>query len=184
VDRGDKKDFLVAPGAPRTQPLYTVNVTKEGTFRSTKMKIKHHDGRSKKPRSVCKFKLHEQYAELSFPWLKWDLWPFAEDQQWESDVETREGHGLEWKFLGTYKDSGWVLRCYDATDAYYGICSVVMTDYYSGKIEIDALSMKNQDSLDEMVCVAMAALNVYRGQQSTPDRGGTFPSSSSSSDSD
>jgi hypothetical protein len=117
--------------------------------------------------------------------MKWDLRPFGDENQWESDVETRGGHTLEWHFLGAYKDNGgWVMRCYDVDDAYYGVCSIIMNDHYSGRIEIDALSMKSQDCLDEMVCVAMAALDVYRSQQSAPDRGGTIPSSSSSSDSD
>ncbi|KAK5047682.1 hypothetical protein LTR84_006347 [Exophiala bonariae] len=186
VDKGDKKDFVVAPGAPKTQPLYTSKITKSGTFSSTKAKIQYHDGQSKKPKTICKLKYHEHYVELAFPWLKWDLWPFAENNTyWGSDVGTRQDHSLEWKFMGGYKDKGgFVIRLFDVDEAYEDVCNIVMTDHYSGTIEIDALSLKNQDALDEMVTVALATLDVYRGQQSAPDRAGMVPSSSSSSDSD
>lgn len=186
LDRGEKKDFLLPPGAPKTKPLYTVKVTKDSTFRSTRMKVQYHDSQSKKPKSVCKLKMHTHYAELSFSWTKWDHWPFSEDKGWETEVDDhiRAGHLLDWRYLGGYKDDGWVIRCYDVDDAYFGVCSIIMDDFFSGRIEIDALSMTNQDCLDEMVTVAMATLDVYRSQQTAPDRAGTDPSSSSSSDSD
>lgn len=77
-----------------------------------------------------------------------------------------------------------MIRLFDVDEAYDEICNIVMTDHYSGTIEIDALSLKDQDALDEMVTIALATLDVYRGQQSAPDRAGMVPSSDSSSDSD
>lgn len=62
-----------------------------------------------------------------------------------------------------------VLQCFDADDAYDDIYNIAMADHYSGTIDIDALSMKNQDGVDEMVAVALATLDIYRNRRSAPD---------------
>lgn len=54
-----------------------------------------------------------------------------------------------------------VLQCFDIDDAYDDIYNIAMAD---------ALSMKNQDGLDEMVAVALATLDTFQNRRSAPDR--------------
>lgn len=187
-DKGSHMDYLLAPGATPFQPTYSIHYGEK----KKKVQIDFHiqqntnSGREAAILNVPESATTEP-VELKFGWETWscNFMPEAEwGDDWLSDVGTLEGHTLCWRDLGTYKDDGYVLRCFDTDEAYADVCSVVISHSMSGQIEIPVHLIRDQNGLDEMVGVAYAALQQRREQIEAWVPGDASSSSSSSSSDD
>jgi hypothetical protein len=90
--------------------------------------------------------------------------------------------------MGTFRDNGFVLRCFDVEEAFENICGVIMTDRLTGRIEIPVHIIRDQNGLDEMVVLAMVAMQLWRtdsqfAEESTEPAAAPLSRSSSSSSS-
>jgi hypothetical protein len=207
--------MLLAPGATPFNPTYTIQYSREKKASSDtppKITITHHpdqttiSGREAAVLIIpsqrdCEANVNDSASvELRYPWETWNcaLLPCNGDpdgsQEWLSDVGTLEGHNMTWQYLGPYPSGGqgYVLRCFDIDEAYRDVVSVVMQGDPSvgvtqGRIEIDVRILKDQNGLDEVIGVAIAAWWQYRvGRNQIGDnfvsRKSSTSSSSSSSD--
>ncbi|KAK4505530.1 hypothetical protein PRZ48_003493 [Zasmidium cellare] len=163
-DRDSKNDdYLIAPGATPLTPLYHFHYTDRKKDSSYKVKVEHHHGHTTRKVATVRW-TPGSAPQMEFPWLTWDcalLRADEDSQQWLSDVGTLEGHDLEFQYMGTFRD-GFVTRCLDVTEAYVSVCGIIMTSWNTGRIEIPVEIVRDWNGLDEMVTVAMTAMQLQR----------------------
>lgn len=105
-----------------------------------------------------------EFPRLHFPWLTWTCLFLDEGgnaERWASDVGTLEDHDMEWQWMGWYRN-GFVVRTLDIEDGYRDTCGVVMHDFDTGKVKIPVHVIRDQNGLDEMVMIAMVAMQMQR----------------------
>ncbi|KAF2161384.1 hypothetical protein M409DRAFT_59096 [Zasmidium cellare ATCC 36951] len=162
-DRDSKNDdYLIAPGATPLTPLYHFHYTDRKKDSSYKVKVEHYGHTQRKVATVRW--TPGNAPQLEFPWMTWDcafLQANEDGQQWLSDVGTLEGHDLEFQYMGVFRD-GFVTRCLDVTEAYVSVCGIIMTSWNTGRIEIPVEIVRDWNGLDEMVTVAMTAMQLQR----------------------
>ena len=190
-DKGPHCDYLLAPGATPFQPTYSVHFSKK----IKQITINYHLQQSTNSgREAVVLNLPQEASsnpvEMKFGWSTWgcSFVPTgpAWGDEWLSDVGTLEGHSLVWRDLGRWKESGYVLRCFDTDDRMADVCTVLISHASSGQIEIPVHLIRDQNGLDEMVGVAYTALTQRRAtdQEWVPEGSDSSSSSSSSSDDD
>lgn len=186
-DKGPHCDYLLAPGATPFQPTYSVHFSKKIKQITINFHIQQNtnSGREAIVLDIPQDATNNP-VEMKFGWMTWDcnfipsgLW----GDEWLSDVGTLEGHTFVWRDLGKWKDSGYVLRCFDMDNRMADVCTVLISHASSGQIEIPVHLIRDQNALDEMIGVAYAALQQRRAQdQEWIPEGDDSGSSSSSSD--
>lgn len=162
-DKDSKNDdYLIAPGSTPLNPLYHFHYTDRKKDSSYKVKVEHYGHTSRKVATVRW--TPGKSPEMEFPWLTWNcalLRANDDAERWASDVGTLEGHDMEFQFMGNFRD-GFVTRCLDVDEAYVSVCGIIMTSWNTGRIEIPVEIIRDQNGLDEMVTVAMTAMQLQR----------------------
>ena len=159
TDRGySNYDYLIAPGGSPLLPLYSVYYTDRSKNGSYKTTIIQH-GPQERTVATVNFRDNKP-PEFVFPWLQWECALLKDDEdpeRWASDVGTLEGHDLEFKHMGWWKE-GFSTRCHDVDEAWREVCGVAMSNWGTGKLEIPVQIIRDQNGLDEMVVLAMTVI--------------------------
>lgn len=172
-DKGVNWDLLSLRHNPSAGPAYRIRYKQHG-YAGEVLRGPSFGGHGKDPFWVGAWKARNPRVKFEFPKTarrdekdkrKWDWHP--RDEQWGSDVGMLEDHWLQWNCVNDSRDGReirFTLRCTDVTDDEKPVvCTVVMQTFFEGSISVPLSVVRDEEQLDEMVVVAAATMDWWRG---------------------